>query len=944
MPVGKSTRASMNHGRRLQVEILEDRVVPATRTWDDQGATYNWSEAANWSDNTAPVFGDTVILPSAFNYNQDIIGLVLEQLQFTNGSGTAILSLNTPLSILGSSPSQDIVNGGNGSNIITGSTLNLANGFVNFAVNGGELTIQSAIAGTAIRKSGFNRLTLDAPNSIGGGVVINQGTLRVVGDQAQNRIPANAQVIVDTGAFFEVANTNPIPTVGNAIDLTLNGGNMQITGASTNHVHIRNITFNGDNINGGGSIRTSGTVGSFANTNLAVGGDITVNGSSFSPATFDLANGFSFEGNRAINVSNISGNANADLLITATTVLRTGSVSGLTKTGAGTMVIASASAYSGTTTISAGTLQIGNGGVTGSVLGDITNNGALVFNRTGDYSVSNSISGSGSLTTLQSGTKTFNNSIALGGTITSTDGRLLLNATVTNGTAAVDVTTTGSGAIGGSGTIQGATVIASGGSLFPGGTFNSPGTLNVSNITLNSGSFYGLNLNGLAGNDRLNVTGTVTINGATLFAIETPNVGGSITIINNDGTDPINGTFAGLPQGSTFVGNNGKRYRISYTGGTGNDVTLTSDVLQSALAVTGTGPSQAYGAASSGQFVLTNTGLDFIPGFGGEIRVALADFNGDGNVDVVAGSGPGGSRVRVLDGVDLPVLADFTAFPGFGGGVYVAAGDLNGDGRAEVVVTGDGADAFTGPVSNALQVRIYSGATLTGGTTNPPIHADFNGLASLNGAQGEGPNVRLGGRPAVADINRDGLPDLLVSAGNGGGPRVVIWPGQAFLSASSGQPPVNPLANLFVFESTQRGGAFITAGDLNGDGFADIAVGGGPGGGPRVRTVNSQILLGLPNIEAVNLDDPVNLSNGLVLNNFFAGSSESRGGVRVAMRDVDADGRGDLVTGSGTNEQSQIRVYSDAAIAALFGSGGEPANPQIIDPFGVVLPGGVWIG
>jgi hypothetical protein len=45
-------------------------------------------------------------------------------------------------------------------------------------------------------------------------------------------------------------------------------------------------------------------------------------------------------------------------------------------------------------------------------------------------------------------------------------------------------------------------------------------------------------------------------------------------IIDNDGTDPVTGTFAGLPEGASVVGE-GWLFRISYTGGTGNDVTLT---------------------------------------------------------------------------------------------------------------------------------------------------------------------------------------------------------------------------------------------------------------------------------------------------------------------------------------------------------------------------------
>jgi len=89
-------------------------------------------------------------------------------------------------------------------------------------------------------------------------------------------------------------------------------------------------------------------------------------------------------------------------------------------------------------------------------------------------------------------------------------------------------------------------------------------------------------------------------------------------------------------------------------------------------------------------------------------------------------------------------------------------------------------------------------------------------------------NEKLGGRPAIADVNGDGRPDLLVAAGNGGGPRITFWPRDAFLNADGGQPTANPLANLFVFEFTQRGGTSITSGDVNGDHKAEIIVGDGP--------------------------------------------------------------------------------------------------------------------
>ena len=76
---------------------------------------------------------------------------------------------------------------------------------------------------------------------------------------------------------------------------------------------------------------------------------------------------------------------------------------GLTKLGANKLILIGANSYSGPTTISAGTLQLNDGGTIGS--GDVTNNSALVFNpTTGTMTVTNNIVGTGTLTKSGAGT------------------------------------------------------------------------------------------------------------------------------------------------------------------------------------------------------------------------------------------------------------------------------------------------------------------------------------------------------------------------------------------------------------------------------------------------------------------------------------------------------------------------------------------------------------
>jgi hypothetical protein len=108
-----------------------------------------------------------------------------------------------------------------------------------------------------------------------------------------------------------------------------------------------------------------------------------------------------------------------------------------------------------------------------------------------------------------------------------------------------------------------------------------PGAAGVTlsgNLSMNGGSTFEVDLNGLAAGsqyDRWTVNGTVNLAGATLDLHDSTSfpVNSTFTIIDNDGTDPIVGTFAGLPEGTVFDGLN-QKLRISYVGGSGNDVVI----------------------------------------------------------------------------------------------------------------------------------------------------------------------------------------------------------------------------------------------------------------------------------------------------------------------------------------------------------------------------------
>jgi hypothetical protein len=260
----------------------------------------------------------------------------------------------------------------------------------------------------------------------------------------------------------------------------------------------------------------------------------------------------------------------------------------------------------------------------------------------------------------------------------------------------------------------------------------------------------------------------------------------------------------------------------------------------------------------------------FEPGFTGGVRVSAADVTGDGVDDVIAVTGPGrATQLKIINGATFSDVVTIDVFEeAFRGGLFVSSADLNGDGRAEIVVSPD--------MGGGPRIRIYDGRTFL------PM-ADFFGI--------EDPNFRGGARTTLGDINKDGSPDVIVAAGIGGGPRVAIFDGQSI--SGDRRKLVN---DFFAFEHTLRNGVFLAAGDLDGDGFADVVFGGGPGGGPRVLAVSGQVLL---NNERVAVAD------------FFAGPTTDRGGVRVTVKTVDDDPLGDLVTANGVGGTPRAYLARD---------------------------------
>jgi Ca2+-binding RTX toxin-like protein len=460
------------------------------------------------------------------------------------------------------------------------------------------------------------------------------------------------------------------------------------------------------------------------------------------------------------------------------------------------------------------------------------------------------------------------------------------------------------------------------------------GTADVSAFALDVGTSEILNLNGGAANDLFTVNSlagvsnlqSVTLTGGagndTFTVTQTPGV--TITASGGLPVPPATpgDTLTLTPGGATAVGSNtaagqGGRLGSASTGvvtfsgmETLNGITLVSNTVATSPFLVGPdagmGPTvQLYDLTGKASGSVSTV---FASNFTGGVRVAVADVNGDGVPDEIVGTGPGvATNVRVISGKDGSQILAIAPFEStFTGGVFVTAADLDGDGKAEIIIT---PDQGGGP-----RVRIFSGAAAATGVATPI--ADFFGIAD--------PNFRGGARAAVGDVNGDGTPDLVVAAGFGGGPRVAVFDGKTLASGN----PVRLFNDFFVFEQTLRNGVYVTAGDMNGDGFADIIAGGGPGGGPRVFAISGKDMLS---------------SNGVtqtVLANFFAGDSTLRGGVRLATRDIDGDGKADIITGDGTGDGSTVRAYASTLFPATSAT---PTPTFQFDAF-PGFTGGVFVG
>ena len=328
-----------------------------------------------------------------------------------------------------------------------------------------------------------------------------------------------------------------------------------------------------------------------------------------------------------------------------------------------------------------------------------------------------------------------------------------------------------------------------------------------------------------------------------------------VLAVLGDGDDTIDASIVGVPLNVVLnlsTGDGDDRIEVNVSGP--NDV------------VTGAGSGVPHVKAFTGTTSAeTQSFIAYDSAFTGGVRVATGDVNGDGVADIITGAGPGaGPHVKVFDGRTNAEIRSFFAYgPTFLGGVFVAAGDVNGDGFADIIT---GAGPGAGP-----HVKVFDGRT------NAEIRNFFAYGATFAG----------GVRVAAGDVNGDGFADIITGVGPGAGPHVKVFDGRTTAEIRS----------FFAYDPSFTGGVFVAAGDVNGDGRDDIVTGPDAGGPAPVKVTSG--------------------ATGETLRSFFAFDASFRGGVCVAAGDVSGDGFADVVVGSGLGAGPHVKVFDGTSVALL---------------------------
>ena len=410
----------------------------ATKVWDGGtlGTGTDLATAANWNADTLPVANDTLqwngtaagslslavtnstqFAAGSLGYAIDLTALQTGSLQIDdvatatansvrlasitvaagagaltlgNGSGTCFLTLGGT----GSTANTFTNNSSNAvtfaSDVTWGDGNAQANRILTLAGSGDwnmncvfGVTVAGGNGSLGITKTGTGTAFLNATNTYTSGTIIGTGGGAGIIRAAANQALGTGTVTFDTTGNASTARLE----LNSATGISLNNA-ITFSGRANTSVAMQNLS---------GSNTLSGVV------TLAAGGGTYIIQSD--AGTLTLSNATSITGGATTGARTVTLQGAGNGVVSGAIVNGSATV-GITKDGTGTWTFTGASTYTGPTTITTGTLQIGNGGTAGSLVSAITNNAALVFNRSDASTASGAISGTGTLTKLGAGTLT----------------------------------------------------------------------------------------------------------------------------------------------------------------------------------------------------------------------------------------------------------------------------------------------------------------------------------------------------------------------------------------------------------------------------------------------------------------------------------------------------------------------------------------------------------
>lgn len=580
-------------------------------------------------------------------------------------------------------------------------------------------------------------------------------------------------------------------------------------------------------------------------------------------------------------------------------------VGSIEKIGLGTLILEANNTYAGTTTISGGTLRIGNASANGTTgAGAIINNATLAVHRSNAYTLSNNISGTGNVDFTGAGTTTLSGTNTYTGATNITAGRVNLTGSLTSN---VNVAT--GAAIGGEGSTTGSL------------TFTGTSTLH----------FDGASAGALSAN-------TVNATGATVnLALTAPITGGTgIVVINAPGgitgTTGVGGNFVFSGRGSTYLNGTSTQLLLDFAPATlkwlGTDATNPTrwDVETTPNWDNATVLDKFF----NGDFIsFDDLATTFTVNASATVSPGGMTFNNTANIYTLTGSAIGGLGTLVKNGTNTLIITNNNTFAG---GTTINAGTIQ---------LGDGSNASgslgTGPVVNEGAIVLNYGAAAT----------------VVNNISGAGP-ITINGTSAVTLTGTNSFAGTLtmssgtLNVGNGGATGS-LGTGSTI---NNGTINFNRTGLLSVSSAisgpgavTKNGAGAVTLTGANTySGATTISVGAlvvGPGGAlgdtTQGTTVASGASLGLTGGVSYPAGEALTLNGAGVTvdNTFFAGSLGSRGALQgVAGSNVWA---GDVVinaanTRIGVQDGASLEVSGNitGAFDLIFRAGGPVAPGTVI--------------